>query len=175
MHVCTLLVLISAVAAAALSPRAPRGPGSLKSALYERCWSPTLRCAYGLVVPQTSPVSHLELPNDQFCLDAGRHFYHNPLPLYSPISSTPKAELLRGESVVGSSQIIVYVCACVPVYMLVCLCFHICVYSRLHVLYMLFRCVVNVCVCVFQNTVLSSHSTDTLLTKQRAKIYFLVW
>ena len=72
MHVCTLLVLISAVAAAALSPRAPRGPGSLKSALYERCWSPTLRCAYGLVVPQTSPVSHLELPNDQFCLDAGR-------------------------------------------------------------------------------------------------------
>lgn len=151
MHVCTLLVLISAVAAAALSPRAPRGPGSLKSALYERCWSPTLRCAYGLVVPQTSPVSHLELPNDQFCLDAGRHFYHNPLPLYSPIRSTPKAELLRGESVVGSSQIIVCVCPCVPVCRLVCLCFHICVYSRLHVLYMLFRsepCVCGQCMCV---------------------------
>lgn len=93
MHVCTLVVLIS-TAAAPPSPWAPRGPGSLKSALYERCWSPTARPSW------FRRQACLSFGDAERSILPGRGHFHHPLPP-SPISSMPKAELLR---FVGSSN-----------------------------------------------------------------------
>ena len=121
MHVCTLVVLISTAAAPPTHPpppppnthpRAPGGPGSLKSALYERCWSPTAWSSW------FRRQACLSFGAAKRSILPGRRHFHHPLPP-SPISSTPKAELLR---FVGSSNKWARAC-------LVCVC-HKCSFVR---------------------------------------------
>lgn len=127
MHVCTLVVLIS-TAAAPPSPWAPRGPGSLKSALYERCWSPTARPSW------FRRQACLSFGVAKRSILPGRRHFHHPLPL-SPISSTPKAELLR---FVGSSNKWVCVLCVFSLNVLLCVCVAVCEFFSME----------HVCVCI---------------------------